>query len=165
MTTAMTVEGEARQDVRAVVDDVTTMDAVVARAVAPWRFSMWTFSLFAVMAFALATVGLVGVVSLDVAHRSHEFAVRLAVGADRAAILARVMRSIGSRLLVGVSLGLFVAIASSRTLGGLLFGVSPIDATTYGTVIVLVMIVVVAASYAPARRAASTDPAVLFRTE
>jgi putative ABC transport system permease protein len=117
------------------------------------------------MAFVLATVGLIGVVSLDVAHRSHEFAVRLAVGADRTAILARVMRSIGARLLVGVSLGLFIAIASSRALGGLLFGVSPIDATTYGTVIVLVTIVVVAASYVPARRAARIDPAVLFRTE
>src|SRR5262249_37310579 len=83
MATATAVQTEARQQVRAVVDGITTMDAVVARAMAPWRFTMWTFSLFAVMAFFLATIGLVGVISLDVVHRSREFAVRLAIGADR----------------------------------------------------------------------------------
>ena len=165
IATATAVEAEARQHTRALVEGITTMDAVVARAMAPWRFSMWSFSLFAAMAFFLATVGIVGVVSLDVVHRSREFAVRLAVGADRRDILARVFRVAGKRLLAGVGVGLAVAMIASRGLGGLLFDVDPLDAVTYSLVIGLVALVVAASTYVPARRAASIDPAVLFRAE
>jgi hypothetical protein len=163
--TATAVQAEAREHVRGVVDGITTMDAVVARAMAPWRFSMWTFSSFAAITFLLATVGLVGVVSLDVVHRSREFAVRLAVGAERRDILARVFRSAGRRLLAGTAAGLLVAVVASQWLGSLLFDVDPLDGTTYGAVIGLVALVVAAAAYVPARRAAGIDPAVLFRAE
>jgi predicted permease len=165
IATAAAVQAMARQRVRAVIGGVTTMDAVVGRAMAPWRFSMWMFSLFAIAAFVLATVGLAGVASLDVVHRSREFAVRLAVGADRSDILARVLRSAATRLLVGTSLGLTVAIAASRGLRSVLFDVDPLDVTTYVSVIAVVTFVVAAASYVPARRAANIDPAVLLKKE
>ena len=71
-------------DPTAVIDNVVTMDAVVGRAVAPWRLSMWMFLLFASVAFGLALTGLVSVVALDVAHRRQEFAIRLALGASAA---------------------------------------------------------------------------------
>jgi predicted permease len=165
ITTATAVQAEARQHVRGLVDGITTMDAVVGRAMAPWRFSMWTFSLFAAVTFLLATVGLFGVVSLDVVHRSREFAVRLAVGADRWDILARVFRSAGRRLLAGTAAGLLVAVMASRWLESLLFDVDPLDGVTYASVVALVSLVVLAAAYVPARRAAGIEPAVLSRAE
>ncbi len=75
-------------DPTAVIDNIVTMDAVVGRAVAPWRLSMWMFLLFGSVAFALALTGLVSVVALDVAHRRQEFAIRLALGASGRAILS-----------------------------------------------------------------------------
>jgi hypothetical protein len=165
ITTATAVQAEARRHVRGLVDGITTMDAVVGRAMAPWRFSMWTFSLFAAVTFLLATVGLFGVVSLDVGHRSREFAVRLAVGADRWDILARVFRSAGRRLLAGTAAGLLVAVMASRWLESLLFDVDPLDGVTYASVVALVSLVVLAAAYVPARRAAGIEPAVLSRAE
>lgn len=162
---AAAVQAQARQHVRGMVDGVTTLDAVVGRAMAPWRFSMWMFSLFAAMAFLLATVGLIGVVSLDVVHRSREFAVRLAVGADRWDIQTRVLRSAGQRLFAGTSIGLLVAAMGSRWLGSLLFDVDRLDTVTYGAVVAMVLLVVTAAAYVPARRAAGIEPATLFRAE
>ena len=101
---AAAIQAEVRQvDPRAVIGGVTTMEAVVGREMAPWRFSTWLFGLFAALAFVLATVGLFGVVSLDVLHRSREFAVRLALGAQRRAILVRVLRSAALRVLTGVA--------------------------------------------------------------
>jgi putative ABC transport system permease protein len=96
-----------------IIVGVTTMEAVVGREMTPWRFSTWLFGLFAGLAFVLATVGLFGVVSLDVLHRSREFAVRLALGAQRRAILGRVLRSAALRVAVGVVLGAAVVAAAS----------------------------------------------------
>ena len=78
-------------DPGATVDDITTMEAVVARASAPWRMSMWLFVLFAGVAFFLAAMGLFSLVSLDVAHRRRELAVRLALGASQQAVLRGVL--------------------------------------------------------------------------
>ena len=66
------------------MDNVTTLDAVVDRAEAPWRLTMWMFVLFAVLAFGLAALGLFSLVAIDVAHRGREFAIRMALGASRA---------------------------------------------------------------------------------
>jgi predicted permease len=161
---AAAVHAEARRlDPRVVVDRLTTMEGIVSRAVAPWRFSVWMFTLFAVSAFALAAVGLFSLVSLDVAQRRHEIAVRVALGAQRADILGPLLLAAGGRALAGVSIGLVAAIVGTRGIRGLLFGVGALDVTTYGVVVALVFAVVAVAAYLPARRAAEVDPLTLLR--
>jgi putative ABC transport system permease protein len=161
---AAAVQAEARRlDPRVVVDRLTTMEAIVSRAVAPWRFSVWMFTLFAVFAFALASVGLFSVVSLDVAQRRHEFAVRLALGAQRGDVVRPVLVAAAGRAIAGVSLGLLGAVAATRGLRSLMFGVGALDPATYAMVIALVVAVVAVASYLPARRAAEIDPMTLLR--
>jgi putative ABC transport system permease protein len=166
LTVATAVQAEARRlDPRVVIDRLTTMDAIVSRAVAPWRFSVWMFTLFAVLAFVLATVGLFSLVSLDVAQRRHEFAVRLAVGAQRGDVRRSVLMSAMWRVVPGLAFGLSVAVLGTRAIRHILFGVEPVDLTTYIAVIMLVLVVVTAASWLPAHRAAGTNPVALLRQE
>jgi ABC-type antimicrobial peptide transport system permease subunit len=146
-----------------IVDSVTTMDAVVGRAEAPWRLTMWMFVLFAAMAFGLAALGLFSLVALDVAHRGREFAIRLALGASRAAMLRNVLLRAGWRVAIGLALGLSAAVAASRAMRGLLFEIAPDDPVTYAAVLTVVPIAVAAAAYVPARRAAQADPQTLLR--
>jgi putative ABC transport system permease protein len=163
---ATVVQAEARRlDPRVVVDRMTTMDAVIARASAPWRFSAWMFSLFGIVAFGLTTVGLFSLVSLDVVHRKHEFAVRLALGAQRRHILRSVFLVGVRRLVPGVAFGVMAAVAASRAIRSILFEVEPQDVTTYVAVTALVCGVVSVASYIPARHAARIDPLELLRRE
>lgn len=166
LTVAGAVQAEVRRlDAGVVIDRVTTMDAIVLRAVAPWRFSVWMFTLFAVLAFVLATVGLVSLVSLDVAQRRHEFAVRLAVGAQRGDVRRSVLVSALWRIVPGVAAGVWAAVLGSRVMRHILFGVEPIDPTTYFAVVILIFGVVTAASWLPAHRAARIDPLALLRRE
>ena len=152
-------------DPGATVDDITTMDAVVARASAPWRMSMWLFVLFAGVAFFLAAMGLFSLVSLDVAHRRRELAVRLALGASRHAVLRGVLSSAAWKVAAGVAAGLAGAVAATRAMRALLYGVEPLDTMTYVAVVLIVSVVVAIAAWAPARRAAGIDPMTLMRAE
>lgn len=166
LTVAVAVQTEARRlDPRVLVDRLTTMDAIVSRAVAPWRFSVWIFTVFALVAFVLATVGLFSLVSLDVAQRRHEFGVRLAVGAQRGDVRWSVLLSAFRRAVPGVAFGVLAAVAGTRAMRHLLFGVAPLDATTYVAVIMLVVGVVTVASWLPAHRAAMLDPMTVLRRE
>ena len=150
-------------DPAAIVDSITTMNAVVERAEAPWRLTMWMFVLFAGLAFGLAALGLFSLVALDVAHRGREFAIRLALGATRTAILREVLVRAGWRVLSGLAIGLAVAVIASRAMRGLLFGIAPGDAVTYAAVLGVVLVAVAIAAYVPARRAARVDPQALLR--
>jgi putative ABC transport system permease protein len=150
---------------RAVVDGVTTLEAVVSRAMAPWRLGAWMLSVFAGAAFVLAVVGLASLVSLDVTQRRHEFAIRLALGARGRDIRGGVMGQAVRRVLVGGALGIVVAFACARGLRGFLFGVDAVDLPTYAGVTGLVGGVVLLAAYLPARRAAGVDPLSLLRRE
>jgi predicted permease len=152
-------------DPGATVDDITTMDAVVARASAPWRMSMWLFVLFAGVAFFLAAMGLFSLVSLDVAHRRRELAVRLALGASKPVVVRGVLASAAWKVGLGVVAGLAGAVAATRAMTALLYGVEPLDAATYAAVVGLVIVVVTLAAWAPARRAAGIDPMTLMRAE
>jgi ABC-type antimicrobial peptide transport system permease subunit len=163
---AAPVRALARQlDSTAIVDSITTMETVVARAQAPWRLTMWLFVLFAALAFGLAALGLFSVVALDVAHRGREFAIRMALGESRDGILRGVLVRAGWRVLAGVTLGFATAVGASRGIRALLFGVAPLDGLTYAMVLALVVIAVAAAAYVPARRAAAADPQTLLRHE
>jgi putative ABC transport system permease protein len=158
------VQTHARQlDPTAIVDGVISMDAVVARATAPWQLSMWLFLLFAGIAFGLAVIGLFSLVALDVAQRQREFAIRLALGATRGDIVGAVLRQAGLRVAIGVAIGLTLAVTGTRVMRSLLFEVAPTDTLTYGAVLTLVLAVVSLAAYIPARRASRTDPQRLLR--
>ena len=161
---AAAVRATARElDPTSIVDAVTTMDAVVGRAEAPWRLTMWMFVLFATLAFGLAALGLFSLVALDVAHRGREFAIRMALGESRGGILRGVLVRAGRRVLAGLALGLGTAVVAGRAIRGLLFGIAPDDRVTYAAVLAVVLVVVAAAAYVPARRAARADPQSLLR--
>ena len=158
------VQAEARRlDPRVVVDGLTTMDAIVARATAPWRFGVWMFTVFAGLAVTLVAVGLFGLVSLDVAQRRHQFAVRLALGADQRNIVRPILLVAGGRVLAGVALGVVVSLLATRALSTLMFGIGTLDLVTYSAVVLIIVLVVGVASYFPARRAANIDPLELLR--
>jgi ABC-type antimicrobial peptide transport system permease subunit len=158
------VEAVARSlDSRVVIDRVTTMDAIVTREVAPWRFSVWMFGVFATLAFVLALGGLFTRVALEVTDRRREFAVRIALGADPSALVRSTMRSASRWALVGIACGLGTAVVAVRWMSSILFRVSPLDPSTYMRVIALVAIVVAVAAYLPARRASRVDPSELLR--
>jgi predicted permease len=166
LAVAAAIQTQARQsDPRALVSGIMMLDDVVNKEIAPWRFSAWVFALFAGLAFALAMLGLFSLVSLDVANRRREFAIRVAVGATGRDIVRGVFRSASLRAGFGIAGGLLVAALVTRSLQSLLFGVPLVDALTYGAVVALVSTVVAAASYVPARRAASADPLALLRRE
>jgi predicted permease len=158
------VQAEARRlGPGVLIDGITTLDSVVARVTAPWRFTTWTLSLFAAMAFGLSALGLFSLVSLDVADRRYEFALRVALGASREQVVGSVLVSIATRVIPGLLLGVIAAAAGTQTLRALLFGVQALDAATYGVVVLLITGVTVLAAYVPARRAALADPLTLFR--
>ena len=118
-------------DSTAIVDDITTLDAVVARAEAPWRLTMWLFTLFAALAFGLSAVGLFALVALDVAQRQREFAIRSALGASRRAIVRGVLVRAGWRVAAGAAVGVVIALIAGRSMRGVLYGVAPADGWTY----------------------------------
>jgi ABC-type antimicrobial peptide transport system permease subunit len=136
---------------------------VVIRAEAPRRLTMWMFVLFAALAFGLAALGLFSVVALDVSNRAREFAIRMAVGGSRRAIIGAVLLRAASRVAIGLGLGLLAAIGSGRAMRGLLFGIAPDDGVTYSVVLVVVIVTVAFAAYVPARRAGRAEPHVLLR--
>jgi putative ABC transport system permease protein len=164
LTLAAPIRALARElDPTAIVDTVTTMDAVVEQAQAPWRLTMWMFVLFATLAFGLAGLGLFSLVALDVSHRGREFAIRLALGSSQAAILRGVLIRAGWRVAAGVGFGLTASFVATQAMRNLLYGVAPGDPVTYAAVLAAVLIAVALATYIPARRAALADPQATLR--
>ncbi len=152
-------------DPNAIVDDITTLEAVVSRAEAPWRLTMWLFVLFAGLAFALSALGLFALVALDVAQRQREFAIRSALGATREAILREVLVRAGSRVAAGAALGVVIALAAGGAIRGLLYEVAPMDGTTYFVALALLFAATAIAAFVPARGAGRVEPQALLRQE
>lgn len=144
---------------------VATMDDLVAVSEAERRFVLRLFEVFGIVALTLAAVGIYGILSGSVTERTREIGVRTALGATRADIMALVLRD-GMRLtILGVMIGLAGAVASSRMLITLLFGVSGLDAITYLGVVLLLTAVAAIACSVPAWRAAQVDPSITLRAE
>jgi putative ABC transport system permease protein len=163
---ASAIRSIARElDAATIVDNITTLDAVVHRAEAPWRLSMWLFVLFAALAFVLSALGLFALVALDVAQRQREFAIRSALGASREVILRGVLMRAGWRVAAGTALGVVVALGTSHALQGLLYGVAPIDAATYAIALSLLFATTAIAAFVPARRIGQIEPQTLLRQE
>jgi len=145
--------------------DVAPVSALVANSYLPQRIAASVMRVFGAGALVLAAVGLYGVLSFAVGQRTREIGVRVALGAGRGDVLRLVLGQSARLVALGLVLGLALAAIGARAAGALLFGVQPIDPASYaGTAFVLVL-VGLAASYAPARRALGVDPAVSLRSE
>jgi ABC-type antimicrobial peptide transport system permease subunit len=134
-------------------------------ALAGRRFSLTLIGVFGVTALLLATLGVYGLMSYLVAERTREIGVRLALGADVRDVLRRVMGRGVLLGLVGMAGGLAAALALTRFLEGLLFGVTAADPLALGGVLGTVLVAVILASYAPARRALQVAPVEAMRAE
>ena len=147
------------------VFDVSTMDGILARSIAPQRSYTILLGLFAALAMALASIGIYGVMACSVAQRTHEIGIRMALGARHADVMRLVVGHGVKLTAAGLAIGLVAAFALTRLLRTMLFEVSPVDLPTYAGLSFLLAAVTLLASYLPARRAARVDPMVALRCE
>jgi predicted permease len=149
------------------VSDEATMAAKIdtTQAALLHRFSAWLVGGFAVMALVLGVVGLYGVIAYSVSQRTREIGVRMALGARRSSVYALIMRQAGWLTMAGLAIGLACSVGTSLLIRKLLFGVQAWDAVTLGCVAVLLGLAAMAASFLPARRAASVNPTDALRAE
>jgi len=148
-----------------VMYETKSMEEIVAESLAARRFSMILLSVFAALALLLSSIGIYGVLSYVVGQRSREIGIRIALGAQRADVL-RLMLGEGMKMaLVGVAIGIVAALALTRLMVQMLFGVSATDPLTFVGVAAVLAGVALAACYIPARRAMRVDPIVALRYE
>ena len=147
------------------VYSIWTMDQLLGNSLAQRRLILVLLASFAALALVLAAVGVYGVVSYAVRHRTHEFGIRMALGAQAFDVL-RLILGQGLKLAVlGIALGLVAAWALTRFLESLLFGVRPTDPLTFGGLAAALLCIALLACWVPARRATKVDPMVALRHE
>ena len=147
------------------VYDVRTMRDRMSDSLARRRFSMIMLGVFALFALILAIVGVYGVMSHLVSQGTHDIGVRMALGANRGAIVGMVLRQGMELTVAGIVGGLVGAVATTRVMASLLFGISTTDAWTFAGVPLVLAVVALLAGYLPARRATRVDPVVALRNE
>ena len=141
------------------------MTQVASESMSRRRFAMQIVGLFGILALLLAAVGIYGVIAYSVTQRTREIGIRVALGANRSAILRWVLKQGMMLTIAGVVIGLVGALALTRLLRSLLFGIGPTDFVTYGALAILLTGVALIACYVPARRATKVDPLVALRYE
>jgi len=147
------------------IADVFTMDRVVVRSLWQPRLFSWIFAVFGAVALVLAVVGVYGVVSYSVAQRTREIGIRVALGAGRGRIRTMVLNQGMRATFVGLGIGVACAVAVTRVMGALLYGMSPTDPVTFGLVTLVLAVTALAACLVPALRATKVDPIVALRCE
>ena len=153
------------QDKTVTISEVQTMEEVVAETNAQPRFYLYLLAAFAAVALVLAAVGIYGVMSHSVSRRTHELAVRMALGAQREEVMRMVVRESMLLALVGGAVGLVGALALSPLMKSLLYGVRATDPATLAIAAGVLGVVALMASYIPARRTTKVDPIVALRYE
>ena len=137
----------------------------MAATVAQRRFAMRLLSLFAAAALALSALGIYGVIAFGVSRRTREIGIRMALGARPRDVQSLILGQGLRLILAGVAFGVAGALALTGALSALLYGVSPRDPATIGAITALLVLVSLAATWFPARRAARVDPTVALRSE
>ena len=147
------------------ISEVRPMSAIVAEAVAAPAATTSLLVTMASLALVLGCVGVYGVLSFLVSRQTRDLGIRLALGAQRRDVFWLVIKEGAVLCLAGVALGVLGAMALARWLASELYGVSPTDPATYGTVAVVVSLVTLVACYVPTRRAMGVDPLIVLREQ
>jgi putative ABC transport system permease protein len=159
-----------RRETKAVIPNlppplIRTMDDLLSETVAQPRLQTGLLSLFAGVALVLAAVGLYGVLAYTVTHRHREIGIRLALGASKRNVLSLVIGQGMKLALTGAAIGIVAALALTRVIRSLLYGVTSTDPATFAGVALLLLLVALFACWLPARRAARVDPMQALRHE
>lgn len=147
------------------VPKIQTMDAILSEVVAQPRFQTWLLSAFGALAALLAAIGLYGSLAYAVAQRTHEIGIRMALGAQRACVLALIVNDGMKLVLAGTIIGAILSIASTKILSHAFFGIHPSIAVPIVAVTPLLFLIALLASYLPARRATKINPTEALRCE
>ena len=147
------------------VTDLKTEDAQIDESIGSERMFTTLLVFFGAFALMLACIGLHGVTSYAVARRTSEIGVRMALGAQRGQVLWMVLRHVVVLAAIGLAIGVPIAVAASRSVRALLFGVEPADPWSLAAGALAMLAVALGAGYLPARRAAGLDPLVALRRE
>jgi putative ABC transport system permease protein len=155
----------AQLDPNLPVSAVRPMSDVIDDAMAPSSFTGLLLASFAALAVLLAAVGIYGLLSYLVSQRAREIGIRMAIGASQRDVVSLIVRK--GLLLTGAGLivGLTLAFGATRLMGALLYGVGPVDLTTFATVPAILLVVALAASYLPAARATRLSPLLALRSD
>ena len=155
----------AEVDKTAAVSDIKTMEHIVNDAVTQPRFNLFLLGLFSGIALLLSAAGIYGVTAYSVTQRTHEFGIRMALGAQVSDVLKMIVKQGMVLIAIGIAVGLLASFALTRLLRTLLFGVTVTDPLTFVAITLLLTAVALLACYIPARRATKVDPLVALRYE
>jgi putative ABC transport system permease protein len=147
------------------ISNVSTLEKVVDESIAQRRLNMLLMGLFGACAMLLSAVGIYGLLSHAVTQRTQEMGIRMALGAQVSDVLRLVLKQGMMLAIAGEVIGLVGAFVLTRLIRGLLFGITPNDATTFVVVALVLGVVALLACYVPARRATKVDPLIALRYE
>lgn len=147
------------------ITNLRTMEELMAFQISPQRVTSGLMTVFAAIALVLASIGIYGVTAYSVSQRTHEFGVRMALGASRASIARMVVQDAGATAAIGMAIGLAAAFGLTPLMKAILYGISATDPLTFLAVPAALALVAIAAAYVPALRATGADPLKSLRCE